>query len=79
MFDRPIRYGLIKGQMCTFVPEKDTCGGDSGGPLQNVDDDGMALIAGIVSFGWGCGTNHPAVYTRVAQYIDWIEDIVWPS
>lgn len=35
-------------------------------------------IIGITSFGKFCGaTNIPAVYTRVSEYVSWIEDIVW--
>lgn len=66
---------------------KDTCQGDSGGPLQIYHDDKrdkaecMYDIIGIVSFGKPCGitNNLPGVYTRVSNYIKWIEDIVWPS
>lgn len=34
---------------------------------------------GISSFGISCGIGIPTIYTRVAGYIDWIEDIVWLS
>lgn len=34
---------------------------------------------GISSFGISCGIGIPNIYTRVAGYIDWIEDIVWLS
>lgn len=37
----------------------------------------MHEIAGITSFGIGCGIGIPGVYTRVSAYLDWIEDIVW--
>lgn len=77
-FQRPIRFGLITGQTCTLSDGKDTCNGDSGGPLQKVDDDGVSSIVGITSFGADCGGELPAVYTRVSQYLDWIENIVWP-
>lgn len=55
--------------------------GDSGGPLQFEDTKPIShyTIVGITSFGKACGVaNSVGVYTRVAQYIDWIEDIVWP-
>ncbi|ERL94952.1 hypothetical protein D910_12224 [Dendroctonus ponderosae] len=62
---------------------KDTCQGDSGGPLQvyRTGDQKMYDIIGVTSFGKGCGldVNIPGVYTRVANYLQWLEDIVWPK
>ncbi|KAH1021271.1 hypothetical protein HUJ04_010806 [Dendroctonus ponderosae] len=65
---------------------KDTCQGDSGGPLQvyRTGDQNMSCmydIIGVTSFGKGCGlaVNIPGVYTRVAHYLQWLEDIVWPK
>ena len=60
---------------------KDTCGGDSGGPLQiyNTDDNIICMytIVGLTSFGeQNCGVS-PAIYTKVFYYLDWIEGIVW--
>lgn len=56
--------------------------GDSGGPIQFdkiVDDDSsIATVVGIISFGVDCGYNLPGVYTRVANYREWIESVVWP-
>lgn len=58
----------------------DTCPGDSGGPLQ-VRHSKFGLIntqVGITAFGQGCGSeNVPGVYTRIAKYVPWIEEIVW--
>lgn len=55
--------------------------GDSSGPLQRHEltqrGKGYYLI-GITSFGKGCATAAPAIYTRVAAYVQWIESIVWP-
>lgn len=53
--------------------------GDSGGPLQITSDDNQCLyyIIGVTSFGKGCGTLSPAIYTRVSEYLDWVETIVW--
>ncbi|XP_033229691.1 chymotrypsin-1-like [Belonocnema kinseyi] len=45
------------------------CFGDSGGPLV-VDE----VQVGVVSFGKPCARGVPDVYTRVYNYIDWIED-----
>ncbi|XP_046488808.1 serine protease snake-like isoform X1 [Neodiprion pinetum] len=55
--------------------------GDSGGPLQRVLNDPYCMysIVGVTSFGKFCGfKNSPAIYSRVASYIDWIESNVWP-
>ena len=49
--------------------------GDSGGPLvvPKSADDNTAVAFGVVSFGRGCAApNFPGVYTRVTQYIAWI-------
>lgn len=59
---------------------KDSCGGDSGGPLMtaHADTEGYNYwyAAGIVSYGLKqCGTTGaPGVYTRVDRYIDWIKE-----
>lgn len=79
-----IRNGIIESQYCAYDPDgkKDSCEGDSGGPLQIISDrTDLATIVGIVSFnGAGsCGSKLPSVYTRVASYIPWIESIVWPD
>ncbi|KAK6635647.1 hypothetical protein RUM44_000901 [Polyplax serrata] len=76
--------GLVPSQLCAGVLEggKDTCQGDSGGPLQVVASDPYCMykIIGITSFGKFCGfKNSPAVYTRVSNYVPWIESVVWPS
>lgn len=57
---------------------KDSCSGDSGGPLMKVlSDDTLGpryYLIGIVSFGSKmCGKkNLPGVYTRMSTYIPWL-------
>ncbi|XP_051155657.1 serine protease snake-like [Leptopilina boulardi] len=61
--------------------KKDTCTGDSGSPLQNRHPNNCLYnIVGITSSGKFCGIDKiPGIYTRVAAYVDWIEEIVWPD
>jgi secreted trypsin-like serine protease len=57
---------------------RDTCGGDSGGPILRRDAEFGWVQVGIVSFGVGsCGQAAlPGVYTRLALYTDWIRSVV---
>jgi secreted trypsin-like serine protease len=56
-------------EICGGNPGKDSCGGDSGGPLKNEDGD----VVGLVSWGpLNCGNGSPAVYTRIASHLEFI-------
>lgn len=73
--------GTVTPQMiCAAAPVdgKDTCPGDSGGPILRRYPDGKMVQVGIVSFGIGdCGmTALPGVYTRLSLYVDWIKQVV---
>lgn len=70
-------YGNItNNKICAGVPSvggKDSCQGDSGGPLM-YNYAGTYYLTGIVSSGAGCAlADYPGIYTRVSQYLSWIE------
>ncbi|KAH9368942.1 hypothetical protein HPB48_001010 [Haemaphysalis longicornis] len=65
--DHYLCAGSLKG-------DKDACRGDSGGPLMLLDQEQRFTIIGITSFGRRCAEpGYPGVYTRVAKYLDWIQ------
>lgn len=79
---RKMREGLVSHQLCAGDTQpngrRDTCQGDSGGPLQQLRNRQLHVI-GVTSFGVGCASAVPAVYTRVHSFLDWIEALVWPE
>uniref|UniRef100_W8B249 CLIP domain-containing serine protease n=1 Tax=Ceratitis capitata TaxID=7213 RepID=W8B249_CERCA len=76
------RFGIELGpkQVCAGGEfAKDTCAGDSGAPLMYFDRRYSRWVAyGVVSYGFTrCGmAGHPAVYTDISSYIDWIHSVV---
>ncbi|MEO0795065.1 MAG: serine protease [Verrucomicrobiota bacterium] len=61
--------------------EMDSCFGDSGGPLlvRRTDTNEWA-VAGITSFGAGCGgVDPPGIYTRVFSYRNYIYQRIYPN
>nr|XP_020466500.1 complement C1r-A subcomponent-like [Monopterus albus] len=65
---------LTNNMFCAGMREgtKDSCQGDSRGPYALYDHQ-RYWAAGIVSWGVGCGKKGAyGVYTRVANYLDWI-------
>ncbi|XP_072744228.1 transmembrane protease serine 9-like [Anoplolepis gracilipes] len=69
---------LYDSQICTdSVGEASACSGDSGGPLVQIENNTPVQV-GIVSWGvYPCGVKRvPSVYTRVASYVDWINNII---
>ena len=67
-----------KVQFCAGVPEggKDTCYGDSGGPLMMFNDGQWHLI-GVTSYGSNCAfPGFAGVYTRVTSFSSFIQKII---
>ena len=68
-------FQLHPGFLCAGGElDRDACKGDGGGPLV-CNDRGTFYLAGIVSWGIGCGKiDVPGVYVNVAKYSDWIQN-----
>jgi len=67
--------GIMDHMLCAGQKGKDSCSGDSGGPMQ-VGSGSTWTQIGVVSWGIGCGKSHyPGVYSRVTALRDWIDKI----
>ena len=67
---------ITDNMLCAGTEEggKDACQGDSGGALFVKEAGGRWVAPGIVSWGRGCGDkDHPGVYTRIQNFLGWIE------
>lgn len=68
-------------QLCAGTLNRDSCRGDSGGPLFELTglykESQKFVQFGIVSYGsQRCGDGHPGVYTNVARFMHWISDTI---
>lgn len=73
--DRVVCAGFTKGG-------KDSCGGDSGGPLMLPLRGKNGTFAfhqiGIVSWGKGCAQpKQPGIYTNTQYYAEWIQSKIF--
>ena len=75
----------MDSQICAGNPVQrfDTCQGDSGGPMiMRVPKENSWLnsdyVVGLTSLGAACGGTTPSIYTKVSEYIDWIENVLFP-
>lgn len=67
-------YSKIRNfHICSGATGKDTCQGDSGGPLMCFIDEKKWTLTGVSSFGFGCGTHLPGIYTNITYYYRWIK------
>ncbi|XP_020810529.1 transmembrane protease serine 9 [Drosophila serrata] len=71
-YGRAAPGGIIESMICAGQAAKDSCSGDSGGPMI-INDGGRYTQVGIVSWGIGCGKGqYPGVYTRVTSLLPWV-------
>ena len=70
-----ITVQLYPEMMCAGYRDggKDSCKGDSGGPLMVRQRDGRFVLVGLVSAGFSCGKpGQPGIYHRISATADWI-------
>lgn len=70
-------HSIRDSMQCTWSEQggRDSCQGDSGGPLLCLNKDRRYYIAGIVSWGVGCGRpSFPGICTKVSSFLPWIEN-----
>jgi len=74
---KELNYTIIDATMiCANFSGKDSCFGDSGGPLLVIGGTEDVQV-GVVSTGLGCARiGFPGVYTRVSPFLGWIDQIV---
>jgi secreted trypsin-like serine protease len=79
-----LNAAITTGMVCANATGKDSCTGDSGGPMRREvqdpahprDAEGKPVrrdvLVGLVSWGASACGSAPGVYTDVAEYTDWI-------
>lgn len=77
--NQPISYdgAVSEFQLCAgfAAGEKDSCVGDSGGPLMLLNNGEFEQV-GIVSYGNGCAEpDQYGIYTKVPSYLTWIAEL----
>ncbi|KAJ2947012.1 hypothetical protein O0L34_g16356 [Tuta absoluta] len=71
------QYAITDDMVCAGRGRRDSCAGDSGGPLLCRGADKKYYLQGITSFGDGCGKRGKyGIYTRTAGYVAWIRDVM---
>lgn len=63
---------ILPSHICVGGGAESACNGDSGGPLVCQKDE-KYILAGVTSWGSSNCQNMPNVYTRVSEYLDWMD------
>ena len=71
MFEPQQWADIDNTMLCTYADGKDGCQADSGGPLSCKLGDRWYLT-GITSWGIGCASQYPGLWSHVSLYSDWI-------
>ncbi|VDI52857.1 Hypothetical predicted protein [Mytilus galloprovincialis] len=67
---RPLFRGAYSNFICLQDKDKDSCKGDSGGPMVCSNK-----LVGALSVGGNiCNGSLPSVHTKISPYLDWIKD-----
>jgi len=70
---------VTTNMFCAGLPQggKDSCSGDSGGPIV---DASTGVLLGLVSWGQGCAeAGFAGVYSRLGNYVDYVNSNKWTS
>lgn len=73
-------YGVKQNHLCgrAIYARQNLCGLRLGAPLQILIEN-VYYVGGITSkISYHC-SPYPTVFTRIASYLDWIEERVWPD
>lgn len=74
------RNSLFQHQFCvkSIIQDIVLCKSGLGAPLQILGGD-YYYVGGLASFIPDCANNKPVLITRIASYVEWIEERVWPD
>lgn len=71
---------ILDSMLCAWGKGKDSCIGDSGGPLflwrkasMGQKETSYFEQVGLISWGIGCANPIPGIYTRVSNFLQWLK------